>query len=304
MADLTDICVAVINFKSEAETVRCLASVRQIYQGRLTVFLHDNSGYKNQNLANLVSSTGLKSQYFWSKNNIGFAKAANELANAAYHAGFEYVFLLNNDTEIIQDDLTTSLIAFEHNKKIAVAGMINYFQADSKKIWQSGKNVGPFGVGFLEAASQPGSYTCVDYIPGSAFLVRTSLFIEVGGFDESYFAYYEEADFCARVKKLGLEVVYINRSRVLHSVGASSDSYVKTYLKTRNKLYYRRKNMKKYRVGSMLLILKDILICAFVVRDSKVLVGLARGVRDYFKGKMGPGVLESTNSVNAPYCSK
>ena len=255
MADITDICVAVINFNSEAETVGCLASVRRIYQDRLSVFLHDNSGYENRDLAKLVASASPESRYFWSNINIGFARAANELAHAAHQAGFGYVFLLNNDTEMLQDDLSPALTVLENNKMLAVVGMINYFRADSTKIWQSGKNAGPFGIGFVDAANQPGSYTCVDYIPGSAFLVRTSLFIELGGFDERYFAYYEEADFCARVKKIGLEVGYINGSRVLHSVGASSDDYVKAYLKTRNKLYYRKKNIKRYRLGSVLIIL-------------------------------------------------
>ncbi len=64
----------------------------------------------------------------------------------------------------------------------------------------------------------------VDYIDGAFMVVRKSCFEELGGFDESYTFYGEDADFCWRAWEKGWKVVFIPDVRVMHIRGASSTS--------------------------------------------------------------------------------
>lgn len=62
----------------------------------------------------------------------------------------------------------------------------------------------------------------VDYIDGAFMVVRKTCFAALGGFDESYDFYAEDADFCWRARRSGWGVVYLPDARVLHLRGASS----------------------------------------------------------------------------------
>lgn len=62
----------------------------------------------------------------------------------------------------------------------------------------------------------------VDYIDGAFMVVRRSCFEELGGFNEKYSFYGEDADFCWRARKNGWEVVFVPNTRVMHVRGASS----------------------------------------------------------------------------------
>ena len=66
----------------------------------------------------------------------------------------------------------------------------------------------------------------VDWVSGSCVLVRRGAFNEVGGFDERYFLYWEDADLCRRLRNAGWSVRFRPDARVVH-VGARSSSTVK-----------------------------------------------------------------------------
>jgi hypothetical protein len=62
----------------------------------------------------------------------------------------------------------------------------------------------------------------IDWIPGASMMVRSAVFDTVGGFDENYFLYFEETDFCFRAKKAGFSTWYVPESRVMHIAGQST----------------------------------------------------------------------------------
>jgi N-acetylglucosaminyl-diphospho-decaprenol L-rhamnosyltransferase len=65
----------------------------------------------------------------------------------------------------------------------------------------------------------------VDWVSGSCFLVRRSAFEAVGGFDEAYFMYAEDADLCWRLAGSGWGTAYVPASEVLHVQGVSTDHH-------------------------------------------------------------------------------
>ena len=62
----------------------------------------------------------------------------------------------------------------------------------------------------------------VPYVDGAVLAVRRKAFMELGGFDEDFFFYSDEADFCARLTKAGWKVVFFPKAEVIHVRGASS----------------------------------------------------------------------------------
>jgi len=62
----------------------------------------------------------------------------------------------------------------------------------------------------------------VDWLPGAAMMVRRQVIERLGGLDQTYFLYYEETDFCLKVKKAGYTVWYVPDSRVMHIAGQST----------------------------------------------------------------------------------
>ncbi len=62
----------------------------------------------------------------------------------------------------------------------------------------------------------------VDWVMGAAMLIRRSAFEAIGGFDERFFLYWEDADLCHRLRVNGFSVRYAPRARVVHSGGASA----------------------------------------------------------------------------------
>ncbi len=62
----------------------------------------------------------------------------------------------------------------------------------------------------------------VDWISGACLMTRRDLFERLGGLDEAFFLYWEDADYCRRVLDAGLHTIYVPTAIVHHSVGASS----------------------------------------------------------------------------------
>lgn len=72
----------------------------------------------------------------------------------------------------------------------------------------------------LAAAGRDGAV--VDWVSGACMLLRRRAFDAVGGFDERYFLYWEDADLCRRLREAGWHVRYVPEARVRHAAGASS----------------------------------------------------------------------------------
>jgi len=62
----------------------------------------------------------------------------------------------------------------------------------------------------------------VDWFPGASMMVRRQVIENVGGMDENYFLYYEETDFCRKIKAAGWTIWYVPQSRVMHIAGQST----------------------------------------------------------------------------------
>ncbi len=131
----------------------------------------------------------------------------------------------------------------------------------------------------------------VDWVPGSSLMARTEILQRIGLLDEKYFAYWEEVNLCLRARRYGSEVAFGEGTRILHKVGRSSPTALKEYLRTRNKLYFYRKNFAAgqfFRAGVRVLgkaLLRSI-YNALVFRPRLAFAYLA-GIVNFVQGRMG-----------------
>ncbi|WP_052435297.1 glycosyltransferase [Sulfurospirillum cavolei] len=165
--------------------------------------------------------------------NRGFLRNCN---NAAGHAKGKYVLFLNNDTQVQSNWLSSLVDLIESDETIGMVG--------SKLVYPDGRLQEAGGIiwndatgwnyGRLDDPMKP-EYNYVkevDYISGASIMIRKSLWLEIGGFDERYVpAYYEDSDLAFEVRKHGYKVVYQPKSVVVHFEGISNGTDVGSGIK-------------------------------------------------------------------------
>ena len=88
----------------------------------------------------------------------------------------------------------------------------------------------------------------VDQVIGAFFLVKRDLFLNLNGFDERFFVYYEEVDFALRAKSAGWNTYFYSESSIIHAGGGTS-SQVKAerlFYSNRSRILYSFKHFEKY----------------------------------------------------------
>lgn len=178
--------------------------------------------------------------------NLGFLKSCN---NGAKHARGEYLFFLNNDTEVTPGWLDELLLTFENFPKCGLAGSKLVYpdgtlQEAGGIVWRDGS---AWNFGNRQSPELPEfNYAReVDYISGAAIMIKKALFDDLGGFDDRYApAYYEDTDLAFLVRARGMSVIYQPLSKVVHFEGVSSgtdlSSGVKAYQAINAKKFFER----------------------------------------------------------------
>jgi N-acetylglucosaminyl-diphospho-decaprenol L-rhamnosyltransferase len=148
----------------------------------------------------------------------------------------DYIWLLNPDTQISPGAGLSLFNFLDKNEKVGIAGscLINHdgaewgvafrFPTIISEIEQA-LQFGPFSrlVKNYVVAQKMGNDPCqVGWLPGASMMIRSKVFNKTGLFDEDYFLYYEETDFCLNAKSKGWTSWYIPSSKVMHIAGQST----------------------------------------------------------------------------------
>jgi GT2 family glycosyltransferase len=231
---MTDLSAVVVNFNSGAFLERCLASLRSSPGGDgLDIVVVDNASTDGS--ADAATRAHPAARLLANPANRGFAAAANQ---GIVVTATPYVLLLNPDAEIVSGSLDAAVKVAEEHPQAGVIGLLvrnpdGTLQPSARKVPTLGEALGHAFVGpFAPDNRWSRAYTMADWdraserevewVSGSAMLVRRAAFDEVGGFDESYFMYVEDVDLCTRLRAAGWSVLFSPEVEVVHETGVSS----------------------------------------------------------------------------------
>lgn len=190
--------------------------------------------------------------------NIGFGAACNRgVADlAARSEGLDFYLFLNPDTELYGDtfenlfsnpdiaDARYGIYGVQLRNAHGIATSCSYFPR-LESFWLKG--VGAAKLGRSNARLQHhmidfdhSSSRDVDQVMGAFFLVRTAVFHTLDGFDERFFVYYEEVDFCIRARHAGFLTRFIASAAAYHEGGGTTKNVksFRLYLSLRSRLAY------------------------------------------------------------------
>jgi len=244
------IAIIIVNWKQYELTINCLLSLQKVEYKNWKVILVDNE--YNFEKINKIKSDFNKVEVIESKENLGFARANNIGIKYAIKNKFEYVMLLNNDTEVNKKFLKPLLDSFQNDNSLgAVQPLImNYNKA---KVWNAGGYLNNF-FGFPYTNKLKNKKRQIDWITGCCILLKTKVIKKVGLMDEHFFAYYEDVDWSLRIKKLGYKLGIVESSVIFHHGTKSSNnsnlegnlSPFVHYLNIRNHIYLVKKHSDKF----------------------------------------------------------
>jgi GT2 family glycosyltransferase len=175
--------------------------------------------------------------------NLGFAAGCNRARAAARG---ELLLLLNDDTEVEPGWMEGLVHAIDEDSDAAAVGSRVLFDDGSVQeagcvIWRDGSTT-TVGRGSRDEDGRYNYLRPVHYCSACALLIRASAWDAVGGLDEAYFpGYFEDADFCLRMREQGRKVLYQPASRVRHHESASLDGAYKAFVIRRSRAYFSAK---------------------------------------------------------------
>ncbi len=277
-----DISVLIVNYNGGEKVVEAVESLYKFLKVNFEIIVVDNFSNDGSD-ERLLEKFGENKNFklINSHENLGFGRANNL---AAKNSSGKYLLLFNNDA-FLKDYSINKLIEFsiKSNYRGIIAPVVLNPDGTIQKSWGRG-----FGImseffekyfGKIEVKLYKRKFLKEELLPffwvsGVCFLVKREIFFKIGGFDENYFIYIEDVDFCKRLRDEGFNVLVYTKAFVYHYKGFSvSKNRNKVSIeKRKSQLYYYCKNNGKI----SFLILKVYLLLKFFFRRDKRLLWLVR----------------------------
>lgn len=255
------IAVIILNYNSLSDTLECLDSLRKsTSKNELKIYVVDNNSIDgSQNTLKKLKNI----EYIQNERNLGFSGGNNIAIKSALKDNCDLIVLLNSDT-IVSPNLLLNLASTSKRADISSPKIFfakghefhknRYKQEDlGKVIWYAGgeinwANIYGKHIGVDQVDSRKfNKEISTEYATGACIAIKKEVFEEIGLFDDKYFLYLEDMDFCIRAKKHGFKIKFDPNGHVWHknakSVGGSG-SEKQDYYFTKSRLVFAFKYAK------------------------------------------------------------
>jgi GT2 family glycosyltransferase len=241
--DEPSVAIVIVNWNNAGDTEECIRSLNRIQYSHFSIIVVDNASTGNDT-DRLSVAFGESVTLIRADRNLGFSGGNNVGIAYALEQGAEFVLLLNNDTVVEPDFLGSLLDACTRDERCGMAvPKICYFASPSV-IWSAGGRLSKirasgFSRGEGREASAFSTDSKVTFASGCCMLIKAAVLREVGPWDESYFLYVEDTDYCYRLMKHGYSIQYVGSSTIYHKVNRTTKSVhqlLPMYYTMRNRL--------------------------------------------------------------------
>ncbi len=230
-----DVAVAIINYNTKDWLRTCLKSVlRAPPLAAFEIIVVDN-GSSDGSIA-MVADEFPNVHLIENAGNLGYAAAANQALRTS-HA--KYVLVLNTDIEVDPEAIDILVEHADRFEDLGVGGPL-LLNSDGS-IQMSGRRFpsfidatihaflgllwprNPFSVRYLMMDWDRKSDRNIDWISGAAMIIRREAAEKINFFDEQFFMYVEDMDFCHRLKRAGWKTYFLPDAKMVHHLAKTSE---------------------------------------------------------------------------------
>lgn len=280
--------IIIINYNANKILENCVKSILRFTTDLdFEIIIVDN--HSSEFDSEFFTSLSKRVKIIINKSNIGFGKANNK---GLKEAKGKYVLFLNNDTIFLENSILKILNYISDTDKKQIIGckllnkdgslqisigkfenlrylfFVNYF---IYLLFPRSKFFNKYYLNYLNL-SEP---TEVDFVKGAFIFCLNKYAKELNGFDENFYFYGEEVDFCYRFKKLGGKVIYYPNTKIIHIGGATTD--LNNWFKYKNQAASKIQFYQKYFKGIKFLIALIFHYSGLLLRTAVyLLIGLIR----------------------------
>lgn len=230
--------IIILNYNGDDDTIACLESLScNDYPNYKTVVVDNASPNGSEaRLREYQRRSGRDFVLIQSGANLGFSGGNNVGIRYALEQGADYIWLLNNDTEIEPDALSKLVNKIETNPAIGICGSKLVYHHDRTRVQGLGGTYSQL-TGVVGTILDEAELGRLRYVIGASMLFRSAVFREFGLLSEDYFLYYEEIDIAERIKSKYRLAVAVD-SVIYHKGGASigNETELSHYYMLRNNL--------------------------------------------------------------------
>ncbi len=297
-------CVIIVTWNGKNQVTECLQSIYSAKHDKdMHVFIVDNGSVDGT--TNAVRKKFPQVTLIPLPKNLGFTGGNNVGIKQALRNGADYIWLLNNDTKI-ESNAFSITGAFTY-PRVGIAGSKIYFapgyeyHLDNYTKNQQGKVLWYAG-GLIDWDNMYSSHRGVDeidhgqynaigkteFITGCSMMISKEVFEKIGFFDERFYLYLEDVDFCLRAKQMGYKLLYVPQSIIWHNNAGSSavGSQLHQYYMTRNRMLL---GFRYAPVRTKVALLREAMR-SFVTGPSVV----KHAIKDWFLGRYGKQYSDGT----------
>jgi len=206
---------------------------------------------------------------------------------------YKYIWLLDNDVELINDPLSPAIEILKNDKSIGVVGSSILSQENKEIITEIGglivKKNRILGNCKGRKLNECNEIYEVDYVASCSAFLKVKVLEKVGIWDDYYFIYFDDVDFFWRIKNEGYKIIATKKSIVSHPDFVEKSNIFGGYYYMRNSFYF---FLKKYKLGKLSAIsffkYKVFYIVFDLIRgDKKNFIAMTKAIENYFKGERG-----------------
>lgn len=286
---MINISFCIVNLNARDVLFDCLDSIPSSLQdGKFEVIIIDNNS--SDDSVKMMKNHFQDYKIIKNKRNEGYTKALNQ---GLIKARGEYLVILNPDTILQKYSITKLIKSFKRNDKIGIVGpkVINSdgsFQKSCRRGLAEPKAVFSYFLGLSELFPNNKLFTGYQLnhldeneenevygVSGSCMVIKKDVINDIGQFDEKYFAYQEDSDFCLTAINAGWKVLYVPSAKVFHrgGYGGSGSVPMRAIFEWHKSYYiYYVKHFQKNNIFIFNLIYKLLMLLKLIFSEIRFLI--------------------------------